>query len=48
MTAAQDGNFGEFIQTDGDDLTVTGLKYGIGFKPASTRARSRTTDSARR
>ncbi|MFH8582146.1 hypothetical protein [Streptomyces zaomyceticus] len=34
MTAAQDGNFGEFIQTDGDDLTVTGLKYGIGFKPA--------------
>ncbi|MFF3775762.1 chromosome segregation protein ParM [Streptomyces sp. NPDC002232] len=34
MTAAQDGDFGEFIQTDGDDLTVTGLKYGIGFKPA--------------
>ncbi|MFJ2575021.1 chromosome segregation protein ParM [Streptomyces halstedii] len=34
MTAAQDGDFGEFIQTDGDDLTVTGLKYGIGFNPA--------------
>ncbi|MER5312295.1 chromosome segregation protein ParM [Streptomyces sp. NPDC002773] len=34
MTAAQDGDFGEFIQSDGDDLTVTGLKYGIGFKPA--------------
>ncbi|MER6241496.1 chromosome segregation protein ParM [Streptomyces clavifer] len=34
MTAAQDGNFGEFIQKDGDDLTVTGLKYGIGFNPA--------------
>ncbi|MCL3998170.1 chromosome segregation protein ParM [Streptomyces lavenduligriseus] len=34
MTAAQDPDFGEFIQKDGDDLTVTGLKYGIGFNPA--------------
>ncbi|MFB7260629.1 chromosome segregation protein ParM [Streptomyces nojiriensis] len=34
MTAAQDAQFGEFIQKDGDDLTVTGLKYGIGFNPA--------------
>ncbi|MDG9687711.1 chromosome segregation protein ParM [Streptomyces sp. DH18] len=34
MTAAQDSDFGEFIQQDGDDLTVTGLKYGIGFNPA--------------
>ncbi|MFE4279716.1 chromosome segregation protein ParM [Streptomyces goshikiensis] len=34
MTAAQDTTFGEFIQADGDDLTVTGLKYGIGFNPA--------------
>ncbi|MGY1503652.1 chromosome segregation protein ParM (plasmid) [Streptomyces sp. QTS52] len=34
MTAAQDALYGEFIQTDGDDLTVTGLKYGIGFNPA--------------
>ncbi|MER5781278.1 chromosome segregation protein ParM [Streptomyces mobaraensis] len=34
MTAAQDADFGEFIQKDGDDLTVTGLKYGIGFNPA--------------
>ncbi|MFD9794232.1 chromosome segregation protein ParM [Streptomyces sp. NPDC059070] len=34
MTAAQDGDFGQFIQKDGDDLTVTGLKYGIGFNPA--------------
>ncbi|MFF8747218.1 chromosome segregation protein ParM [Streptomyces californicus] len=34
MTAAQDPLHGEFIQTDGDDLTVTGLKYGIGFNPA--------------
>ncbi|MGA5558873.1 chromosome segregation protein ParM [Streptomyces lavendulocolor] len=34
MTAAQDSDFGEFIQADGDDLTVTGLKYGIGFNPA--------------
>ncbi|WPO76274.1 chromosome segregation protein ParM [Streptomyces sp. KN37] len=34
MTAAQDGDFGEFIQKDGEDLTVTGLKYGIGFNPA--------------
>ncbi|MFE7077235.1 chromosome segregation protein ParM [Streptomyces sp. NPDC057620] len=34
MTAAQDTLFGEFIQKDGDDLTVTGLKYGIGFNPA--------------
>jgi hypothetical protein len=34
MTAAQDADFGEFIQADGDDLTVTGLKYGIGFNPA--------------
>lgn len=34
MTAAQDGDFGEYIQQDGDDLTVTGLKYGVGFNPA--------------
>ncbi|WP_327388895.1 chromosome segregation protein ParM [Streptomyces sp. NBC_01207] len=34
MTAAQDAQFGESIQADGDDLTVTGLKYGIGFNPA--------------
>ncbi|MFD4341793.1 chromosome segregation protein ParM [Streptomyces anulatus] len=34
MTAAQDPEYGEFIQTDGEDLTVTGLKYGIGFNPA--------------
>ncbi|MGK5501447.1 chromosome segregation protein ParM, partial [Streptomyces sp. URMC 125] len=34
MTAAQDELCGEAIQMDGDDLTVTGLKYGIGFKPA--------------
>ncbi|MEV5784545.1 chromosome segregation protein ParM [Streptomyces sp. NPDC052287] len=34
MTAAQDPLFGADIQTNGDDLTVTGLKYGIGFKPA--------------
>jgi hypothetical protein len=34
MTAAQDALFGEDIQTNGDDLTVTGLKYGIGFYPA--------------
>ncbi|MFJ6355182.1 chromosome segregation protein ParM [Streptomyces sp. NPDC092046] len=34
MTAAQDGDFGEFIQKDGEALTVTGLKYGIGFNPA--------------
>ncbi|MET8787987.1 chromosome segregation protein ParM [Streptomyces sp. NPDC004589] len=34
MTAAQDGLFGEDIQKNGDDLTVTGLKYGIGFNPA--------------
>ncbi|WP_331759386.1 chromosome segregation protein ParM [Streptomyces sp. NBC_01579] len=34
MTAAQDSLFGEDIQTNGDDLTVTGLKYGIGFNPA--------------
>ncbi|MGW2612176.1 chromosome segregation protein ParM [Streptomyces mirabilis] len=34
MTAAQDGDFGEFIQKDGEDLTVTSLKYGIGFNPA--------------
>ncbi|MFE0489169.1 chromosome segregation protein ParM [Streptomyces griseoaurantiacus] len=34
MTAAQDADFGEFIQKDGEDLTVTGLKYGIGFNPA--------------
>ncbi|MFE1442948.1 chromosome segregation protein ParM [Streptomyces sp. NPDC058739] len=34
MTAAQDSLFGAFIQQDGDDLTVTGLKYGVGFKPA--------------
>ncbi|MFJ3673695.1 chromosome segregation protein ParM [Streptomyces sp. NPDC090106] len=34
MTAAADPDFGEFIQADGDDLTVTSLKYGIGFNPA--------------
>ncbi|MCC3655832.1 chromosome segregation protein ParM [Streptomyces sp. S07_1.15] len=34
MTAAQDADFGEFIQKDGEDLTVTGLKYGIAFNPA--------------
>ncbi|GGN41270.1 chromosome segregation protein ParM [Streptomyces fuscichromogenes] len=34
MTAAQDPLFGEFIQKDGEDLTVTGLKYGVGFNPA--------------
>jgi hypothetical protein len=34
MTAAQDALFGEDIQKNGDDLTVTGLKYGIGFNPA--------------
>ncbi|MGW5353407.1 chromosome segregation protein ParM [Streptomyces sp. NPDC004031] len=34
MTAAQDATFGEFIQKDGDDLTVTGLKYGVGFDVA--------------
>ncbi|MFI8200470.1 chromosome segregation protein ParM [Streptomyces sp. NPDC085942] len=34
MTAAQDAEFGVFIQQDGEDLTVTGLKYGIGFNPA--------------
>ncbi|GGP80403.1 chromosome segregation protein ParM [Streptomyces melanogenes] len=34
MTAAQDSLFGADIQTNGDDLTVTGLKYGIGFNPA--------------
>lgn len=34
MTAAQDPLFGESIQKDGDDLTVTGLKYGIGLNPA--------------
>ncbi|MGD9482867.1 chromosome segregation protein ParM [Streptomyces sp. TRM70308] len=34
MTAAQDALYGEFIQKDGEDLTVTGLKYGIGFNPA--------------
>ncbi|SEE61463.1 chromosome segregation protein ParM [Streptomyces sp. TLI_105] len=34
MTASKDEEYGEFIQTDADDLTVTGLKYGIGFVPA--------------
>ncbi|MFE7777649.1 chromosome segregation protein ParM [Streptomyces sp. NPDC057445] len=34
MTATQDTLCGQDIQTNGDDLTVTGLKYGIGFKPA--------------
>ncbi|RCH65490.1 chromosome segregation protein ParM [Streptomyces sp. SDr-06] len=34
MTAAQDDLVGEDILTNGDVLTVTGLKYGIGFKPA--------------
>ncbi|MFI1532352.1 chromosome segregation protein ParM [Streptomyces griseus] len=34
MTASQDIEYGEFIQADGDALTVMGLKYGIGFNPA--------------
>ncbi|WP_435206992.1 chromosome segregation protein ParM, partial [Streptomyces sp. bgisy104] len=34
MTASKDEEYGEFIQPDADDLTVTGLKYGIGFVPA--------------
>lgn len=34
MTASQDSDYGEFIQADGDALTVMGLKYGIGFNPA--------------
>ncbi|MYW08584.1 chromosome segregation protein ParM [Streptomyces sp. SID2563] len=34
MTASQDSEYGEFIQADGDALTVMGLKYGIGFNPA--------------
>jgi hypothetical protein len=34
MTASKDEEYGEFIQMDADDLTVTGLKYGIGFVPA--------------
>ncbi|MCZ7430116.1 chromosome segregation protein ParM [Streptomyces sp. WMMC1477] len=34
MTASQDPDYGEFIQADGDALTVMGLKYGIGFNPA--------------
>ncbi|GGU61005.1 chromosome segregation protein ParM [Streptomyces lavendofoliae] len=34
MTASQDPEYGEFIQADGDALTVMGLKYGIGFNPA--------------
>ncbi|MEW2577749.1 chromosome segregation protein ParM [Streptomyces syringium] len=34
MTASQDPQYGEFIQADGDALTVMGLKYGIGFNPA--------------
>ncbi|MFD9047807.1 chromosome segregation protein ParM [Streptomyces zaomyceticus] len=34
MTTTKDEEYGGFIQTDADDLTVTGLKYGIGFVPA--------------
>ncbi|WP_197370481.1 chromosome segregation protein ParM, partial [Streptomyces clavuligerus] len=34
MTAAQNTVYGEDIQSLGDNLTVTGLKYGIGFKAA--------------
>ncbi|MBY8889097.1 chromosome segregation protein ParM [Streptomyces sp. PTM05] len=34
MTAAKDPQFGTVIQETGDDLTVTGLKYGVGFNPA--------------
>ncbi|MFE5006695.1 hypothetical protein ACFRJ3_18975 [Streptomyces sp. NPDC056696] len=34
MTASQDPTFGDFIQADGDALTVMGLQYGIGFNPA--------------
>ncbi|MFJ6054715.1 chromosome segregation protein ParM [Streptomyces sp. NPDC092307] len=34
MTASQDPEYGDFIQADGDALTVMGLKYGIGFNPA--------------
>ncbi|MFI8769514.1 chromosome segregation protein ParM [Streptomyces sp. NPDC053792] len=34
MTCTKDEEYGEFIQTIADDLTVTGLKYGVGFNPA--------------
>ncbi|MGA5498704.1 chromosome segregation protein ParM [Streptomyces cinereoruber] len=34
MTCTKDEEYGDFIQTIADDLTVTGLKYGIGFNPA--------------
>ncbi len=34
MTASSDPIYGAEIQSLGDDLTVMGLKYGIGFKPA--------------
>ncbi|MGW2353671.1 chromosome segregation protein ParM [Actinacidiphila glaucinigra] len=34
MTAASDPAYGEEIQSLGDDLTVMGLKYGIGFNAA--------------
>ncbi|MCX5055086.1 chromosome segregation protein ParM [Streptomyces sp. NBC_00474] len=34
MTASADPTYGAEIQSLGDDLTVMGLKYGIGFKPA--------------
>lgn len=34
MTCTKDDEYGDIIQTIADDLTVTGLKYGIGFVPA--------------
>ncbi|MFE6713993.1 chromosome segregation protein ParM [Streptomyces sp. NPDC057695] len=34
MTCTKDEEYGDFIQTIADDLTVTGLKYGVGFVPA--------------
>ncbi|MDV9188187.1 chromosome segregation protein ParM [Streptomyces sp. SR27] len=34
MTCTKDEEYGEFIQIIADDLTVTGLKYGVGFNPA--------------
>ncbi|MET9497434.1 chromosome segregation protein ParM [Streptomyces sp. NPDC006552] len=34
MSATADAEYGEFIQTDADALTVMSLKAGIGFNPA--------------
>ncbi|WP_394427454.1 chromosome segregation protein ParM [Streptomyces sp. SGAir0957] len=34
MSATADADYGEFIQTDADALTVMSLKAGIGFNPA--------------